>query len=136
MPANGPNGKTIGEQTLDWRSGYIFRYLESMYLKAIKAKEEDFILEVDLPKSWFGLRPITDPNVCISNEIAEAQIEDFESLFAALCKKWQIKKISLKPWEQYMRLYVEAERTIKRMTKSEIEKLLGYKIEIVQEDVI
>lgn len=124
--------KFIRNMGKDWINGYIFSWLETKYKDAIKCHADDFVLAVSIPKSWFGLQGIMSDTVCLPDDDIREYINELEDVASVLCKKWRIKEIEMLPDQQYMTLHAIFERKVKRLTKEQIEKLLGYEIEIVE----
>lgn len=124
--------KFIRNMGKDWINGYIFSWLETKYKDAIKYNADDFVLAVSIPKSWFGLQSVMDDSVRLSEEEVGDYINELEDIASVLCKKWRIKEAEMLPDQQYMTLHAIFVRKVKRLTKGQIEKLLGYEIEIVE----
>lgn len=134
MPAHRiGNSKFIGKQEEAWIDGYIFSNLEKRYLKAIKDKEDSFRMEIDIPKSWFGLQATTSESVTLDPTAINRYVTEMEDMATVLCRRWRVLESKIYPNMQYMRVCLLMDRAIPRLTKSQIEKLLGYEIEIIQE---
>lgn len=128
------NTKMIGQQEEAWIDGYIFSNIEKRYIKALKDKDDNFQVEVDIPKSWFGLQATISKDITLDNTSIDRYLSEIKDMTSVLCKKWKISSLGMYPNMQYMRVYVIMERAIPRLTKRQIEKLLGYEIEIIQEN--
>ena len=98
--------KFIRDMGKDWINGYIFSWLETKYKDAIKYHADDFVLEIPIPKSWFGLQCAMSDTICLSDDAISEYLNELEDVASVFCKKWRIKEAEMLPeedWENFMR---------------------------------
>lgn len=122
-------------QTLEFNIGYAFAKIDKKLFDYIKGGCKGILIgEVSIPKIWFGLSCSTMSNVDISlsekEEIGVRLYDIFENAnpHFYLC-------INIRPDKQYITIdyVITRKEHPKKMTVNEIEKALGYKVEIVSE---
>ena len=127
----------------DFIAGYCYKSIEYSTAKGTNAfkdiPEDGFASNIAFPKVWVGGNPKED----ISNTCFRLKLEDvMQSITDAFVSTFGSKLQFIASWGDYE--YAKAHITInyrvvkqlpKKMTVAEIEKKLGYKIEIVSEDL-
>lgn len=122
------------EQSMDFNIGVIFSCIERAYVKRIKSDIEKYVDTVSIPKVWFGLRPL-NIDFLSSFQVSEL-MQRLNSILEDLTEKskFKIQVSAVLSNRQYIDIeYAITKKSAKKMTVEEIEKALGYKIEIVSE---
>lgn len=120
-------------QSLDFNIGYAFSKIEKTYIREVISNKLD---EVGgnfwIPKCWFGLRPVKSPSIDLAGFCKSDMICHIKEVFGQLAPKYDLW-IKITPDKQYIKFdyIIKKKPEIKKMTVNEIEKILGYKIEIV-----
>ncbi len=127
------------KQSLEFIIGYVFSKIEKKVYEAhINKLPKIEAIEISIPKTWFGLRAIKDKNEdldCFAKCILITSIKQLCLAYNTEKSKYDFN-ISIEPDEQYILITIEGKRTSpKEMTVAEIEKELGYKIKIVNEEI-
>ena len=115
--------------------GYIFGKVEHDILKGFINKEKETHSSVHVPKSWFGLRPVTDITITLSiiqRDAYKMELLDVLESYNTDQRKYKYE-ITIRPDKQYIKFdfhgyYVEP---VKEMTIEQIEQELRYKIKVV-----
>lgn len=125
------------EQNSDFLAGYIFAEIQRIAYKQIKKNPRnineinDYVL---VPKIWFGLKCDKDVNNFIGEGARFTLLNKIYSVLKDLFPKWESIEITCQPHQQYVRFDFTMIRQVpKKLTIEEIEKKLGYKIEIISE---
>ena len=125
------------EQNSDFLTGYIFAEIQRIVYKQIYKnpkdinKINDFVL---VPKIWFGLKSDKSVNNFISGFVRATLLNKISNVLKDLFPKWESIEITCQPQQQYVRFDFTMMRQVpKKLTIEEIEKKLGYKIEIISE---
>lgn len=123
------------KQTLEFNIGFIFSKIERDFFKHTKESSDTFHSAVQVPKVWFGLPCSKWDSVDISLS-DKAQIEQkLYDISDSIFSGWEVR-FYIKPINQYIEInyvFLKKEKP-KKMTVGEIEKALGYKIEIISGD--
>ena len=126
----------------DFIAGYCYKSIEYSTAKGTNAfkdiPEDGFASDVVFPKVWVGGKPKED----ISNTCFRLKMEDvMQSITDAFVSTFGSKLQLIASWTEYKDAnnhisinYRVVKQLPKRMTVAEIEKKLGYKIEIISED--
>ena len=125
------------KKSLDFITGYVYSKIEkkifSAYVNKLSKIEPIYI---SIPKIWFGLRPIRDKAEdvgCFDRNVLITSIKQLCLAYNTEKSKYDFN-LSMEPDKQYILITIEGKRTSpKEMTIAEIEKELGYKIEIIPE---
>ena len=125
------------EQNKEFLAGYIFAEIQRIAYKQIKKNPRnineinDFVL---VPKIWFGLNCDKDVNNFIGEGVKFTLLNKISNVQKDLFPKWESIEITCQPYQQYVRFDFTMIRQVpKKLTVEEIEKKLGYKIEIISE---
>ena len=125
------------EQNKEFLAGYIFAEIQRVVYKQIKKnpktinKINDFVL---VPKIWFGLKCDKNIDNFISEGVRFTLLNILYDVLKDLFPKWESIEITCQPHQQYVRFDFTMIRQVpKKLTVEEIEKKLGYKIEIIPE---
>ena len=128
------------KQSRDFIIGYVFNRMETSVFKELKkipATSDVAIGECEfIPKIWFGLSCSQDVRNDINGcEKHQLKVE-LEKLMTDILPKYETTVVRIVPDAQYIRFdyNVISKPTVKKMTVEEIEKELGYKIEIVSDN--
>ena len=121
----------MGKQSLDFICGVLH---ESM-MKAVCQTNSTFEhigASCLIPKVWFGLPCSKSEDVtlddCTQRHFNCKLVKMSEELFSNKRVTWYFR-----PFKQYIEVKYDIEKSPKKMTVAEIEKELGYRIEIVSE---
>ena len=122
-------------QSLDFITGYVFAKMDRSIFKHFNERPDTLVNSVNVPKIWFGLsscQQVTndikgDEKYLLRENICEALNSIYPRL-KTICER-------IVPEKCYIRFdfKVNYKEQIKKMTVEEIEKELGYKIEIVSD---
>ena len=126
------------EQPLDFIAGYVFARVDKAIFKHFWTYEHknELIVSIDVPKTWFGLTScasVTNDIIGVKKyELIQKLTDTLNSLYPKLdsvCER-------ITPENQYLKFHfkVKYREQVKKMTVEEIEKALGYKIEIVSDN--
>ena len=121
----------------DFILGYIFGKVEKVILQGFINKDKEIHSSVQVPKAWFGLRPVTDIAVNLSliqHDAYKWELRDILEGYNTDQRKYKYE-IIIRPDKQYIKFdfhgyYIEH---VKEMTIEQIEKELGYKIKVVSD---
>ena len=130
---------SVSVKQRDFILGYIFGKVEKDILKGFINKDKEVHSSVQVPKAWFGLRPVTDIAVnlaLVQRDAYKMELLDILDSYNTDQRKYKYE-IIIRPDKQYIKFdfhgyYVES---VKEMTVEQIEKELGYKIKIVADKV-
>lgn len=122
------------QQSMEFIAGYIFNKID-------KQLHENFLYDTvaefdgmaTIPKVWFGLKCSKQDSVDLIYSDKTYFIEKLTACVEEYFPTARIKKLTIEPVNQYIRFsYTFVKHFVKKkMTVNEIEKELGYKIEIV-----
>lgn len=127
------------KQTYEFIAGCVFTKMEATIckeLKRIPATADVNIGNCELiPKIWFGLSSSSNHTNDITGNEKYWLKEKLEMLMEDLLPKFDTTVIKIVPDAQYIRFdyNVVKKAPVKKMTVEQIEKELGYKVEIVSE---
>lgn len=123
------------QQSMEFIAGFIFNKIEKqLHENFIRATAHEFDGMATVPKVWFGLNCSRSHLVDLNYSDKQYFIEKITSCVHEYFPAAEIKNLEIAPVQQYIRFnYTFTKRTPKKMTVSEIEKELGYKVEIVSE---
>lgn len=127
------------KQTCEFIAGCVFTKMEATIckeLKQIPATADVHIGSCELiPKIWFGLPCYSKLTNDITGDEKFWLKEKLERLMEDVFPKFEITIIKIVPDAQYIRFdyNVVKKNSVKKMTVEQIEKELGYKVEIVSE---
>lgn len=122
------------KQSKDFIIGYVFSSIECKVTSLLSANIDTIEGKVQVPKIWFGLscskRLDNTIQDCVSytNPLVKTLYDLYSKVFTYI-------SANLYPQEQYMifEFKVMKEKPKKKMTLKQIEKELGYKIELISE---
>lgn len=123
------------KQSLDFIVGYLFKSMDTSIFKHFSCHKSTLVESHCVPKIWFGLSSCSS----ITNDITEDKeyelIQNLQDTLNALYPKFNTVCERVVPENQYLRFdfKVTPIPEVKKMTIEEIEKELGYKIEIVSD---
>lgn len=122
------------EQTLEFNIGYAFAALDRAFIKCVDEKLDFDFGKVLIPKVWFGYKYWSALEEDILNHIKRDIYTRLYGIFEDIAPKWEVG-LKIDQYKQYIRInYTFAKKEEpKKMTVNEIEKALGYKVEIVSE---
>ena len=122
------------KQTKDFIVGYVFSSIEHKITPLLYTNIDGIEGKVQVPKIWFGLSCSKDPDNTIYN-CASYTCPIVKTLHDLYSKVFTYFLVNLYPKEQYMifEFKVMKEEPKKKMTLGQIEKELGYKIELISE---
>ena len=123
------------ERSIQFIAGYLFSKMDNSFFRVLMTKPEFYSDSQAIPKIWFGLRCSSDPTNDIVGEIKYQLKEALEFSMTEMYPKYETKVTRIIPEKQYIRFdyTITKKEKIKKMTITEIEKELGYKIEIINE---
>ena len=136
------NTHCVKWKTADFIAGYVYRAIEYTASKNTNCfrsvPSNGFASDVCFPKVWVGGKHNEDvENAAFSNKMEDVMQQLTDAFVATYGKHFQL----LARWEEYAfgRANIAINYRIlkqepKKMTVTEIEKALGYKIEIVSEE--
>ena len=123
------------EQSLDFIVGYVFARMDNSIYKHMwtECRKDPLVESFSVPKIWFGLSSCHSYTNDIIGSKKYELIQKLTDTLNALYPKLETVCERIVPEKQYIRFdfRVKYRETIKKMTVSEIEEVLGYKIEIV-----
>ena len=122
------------KQSKDFIIGYVFSSIERKVTSNLSANIDKIEGKVQVPKIWFGLPCSKDPDNTIYDCLSYTNplVKTLHDLYSKVLNYFSVK---LYPQEQYMIFEFKAmkEEPKKKMTLKQIEKELGYKIELISE---
>ena len=112
--------------------------MEKVILKGFINKDKQIEAEVQVPKAWFGLRPIDSITETLSlpiKEVYKMELEEILEAYNTAERKYSYN-IVIYPSQQYMKFECTGQykELVKEMTIEQIEKELGYKIKVVNDN--
>ncbi|MBO5712324.1 MAG: hypothetical protein J6R47_05735 [Acholeplasmatales bacterium] len=124
------------QKSIEWLSGYIYNTLETKCFQILHynnwGKEN---LKIPLAKVLFGLSASKNAEITIDDETKEklyfSILNDINEIFA---DRFNFEILTY-PEAQYIWIEINITRKPKKMTLKEIEHVLGYKIEVIDEPV-
>ena len=123
-------------QTNEFITGYVFAEADRKFVKKMTDNRdlERIVVDVDVPKVWFhmiyALNPSVSAPVYDVSYVTEHVLNTFKDVFT----NWDIDcKSDVNHQYQRFRFYAQKKIERKKVTIEDIEKLLGYRIEIVSE---
>ena len=122
------------KQSKDFIIGYVFSSIERKVTSLLSANTDTIEGKVQVPKIWFGLpcnkNPYNTIYDCVSynNPLVKTLFDLYPKVFTYF-------EVNICPQEQYLVFEFKAirEELKKKMTLKQIEKELGYKIELLSE---
>ena len=125
------------EQSLDFITGYVFARVDRAIFRHFWTyqNKNELTVSIEVVKIWFGLTSCSSVTNDITGdkkyELMQKLTDTLNSLYPkldCLCEK-------IAPENQYLKFHfkVRFKEQVKKMTLEEIEKALGYKIEIVSD---
>ena len=125
------------KKSLDFIIGYVYSKIEKKIFSAhVNKLSKIEPLYISIPKIWYGLRPIKDKAEdvdCFDRSVSLTSMKQLCLAYNTEKSKYEFN-LSMEPDEQYIIITIEGKRiSPKEMTIAEIEKELGYKIEIIPE---
>lgn len=123
------------KQSLSFIAGCLFTKMDRTVFRAIEGKDDNVGDCEFIPKCWFGLTPSKDYTNDIVGDTKYYLKNYVEDIFKQLYKDYDVTIIKVAPDKQYIRFdyNVVKKAPVKKMTVEQIEKELGYKVEIVSE---
>ena len=123
------------KQPLDFIVGYLFSKVDMSIYKHFNVHKRNLIDSQLVPKIWFGLSSCSSVTNDIKGELKYQMKTLLEKTLKDLYPKFETTVIRIVPEKQYIRFdfNVKPVPEVKKMTVEEIEKVLGYKIEIVSD---
>lgn len=121
------------KQTLEFNIGYIFSRIENSIFKHTKEHCDEFFGTIQVPKIWFGINQWGDTDLTLSNKM------ELYNRLHKVCDDMFIhwdNSFYIGSKDQYIMItcHFSKKEQPKKMTVKEIEKALGYKVEIVSGD--
>ena len=131
------------EQSAEFIEGYVFNALERKIIKHDQEKgiEEVFTVETCVPLLWAGIRnyiPLASIGKAKLQAVFNIMVDVAKSLDSKLHDIFLKKEFSTTVAQdrQYIKFFTQVRTdVVKRMTVSEIESALGYKVEIVADEI-
>ena len=125
------------KQSLDFIVGYVFARVDRAIFKHFWKYENknELIVSIEVPKIWFGLTSSHNITNDIVGDKKYEMILKLQDTLNALYPKLHTVCERVVPERQYIRFdfKVKYREQVKKMTVEEIERQLGYKIEIVSD---
>ena len=123
------------QQSLPFITGCLFQKMDTNILKKLKAGDTPIRDCEFIPKVMFGL---TCSHSAVNDILGDQKMFIKNTLEDALCDmypQFEITVVKIVPDKQYIRFdYTVVKKVpVKKMTVEQIEKELGYKVEIVSE---
>lgn len=126
------------KQSLDFIIGYVFARVDRALFKHFWKYEnkEELKVSIEVPKIWFGLPSHNNITNDITGNDKYGMIQKLNDTLNDLYPKLDSICEKITPEKQYLKFHfrVKYKEQIKKMTVEEIEKELGYKIEIVSDN--
>lgn len=123
-------------QTNEFITGYVFAEAERKFVKRIKENPEleHIVVDVDVPKCWFHMIQALNPSVSAPVHDVSYITEHVLNALTDVLIKWDFDCTSdVNHQYQRFRFYAQKKIERKKVTVEDIEKILGYRIEIVSE---
>ena len=123
------------EQSIPFIVGYLFSKVDMSIYKHFNAHKRNLIDSQLVPKIWFGLSSCSSVTNDIKGELKYQMKMLLEKTLKDLYPKFETTVIRIVPEKHYIRFdfNVKPIPEVKKVTIEEIEKALGYKIEIVSD---
>lgn len=125
------------KQPLDFIAGYVFARMDKAMFKHFWTYEHknELIVSIEVPKTWLGLTSCSSVTNDITGDKKYELIQKLNDTLNSLYPKLDSVCERITPENQYLKFHfrVKYREQIKKMTVEEIEKELGYKIEIVSD---
>ena len=123
------------KQSLDFIVGYLFKSMDTSIFKHFNCHKSTLVESHCVPKIWFGLSSCSSITNDITGDKKYELIQKLQDTLNALYPKFNTICERVVPEHQYIRFdfKVTPIPEVKKMTIEEIEKALGYKIEIVSD---
>ena len=122
------------KQSKDFIIGYVFSSIEHKITPLLYTNIDGIESKVQVPKIWFGLSCSKNPANTIYDCVSYTCpiVKTLHDLYSKVLTYFEV---NLYPKEQYMIFEFKAmkEEPKKKMTLGQIEKELGYKIELISE---
>lgn len=123
-------------KSVSFITGYLFNIVEKNLIKHINANDipnnSVWVSSASIPKIWFGLTGSSSVSNDIDDITKSELMLNLERVMNEVFTKWVAEVVYIVPKKQYIEFgfTVKKKEIIKKMTIAEIEKELGYKIEI------
>ena len=123
------------EQSIPFIVGYLFSKMDVSITKHFNVHKRNLIESHCVPKIWFGLSSCSSITNDVKGELKHQMKMLLEKTLKDLYPKFETTVIRIVPEQQYIRFDFDVKPIpeVKKMTVEEIEKALGYKIEIVSD---
>lgn len=125
------------KQSLDFIVGYVFARADKAIFKHFWTYEHknELLVSIEVPKIWFGLPSHNNITNDITGDKKYELMQKLTDTLNALYPKLDSICEKITPEKQYLKFHfrVKYKEQVKKMTVEEIEKELGYKIEIVSD---
>lgn len=123
------------KQSLDFIVGYLFKSMDNSIFKHFNCHKSTLVESHSVPKIWFGLSSCSSFTNDITEDKKYELIQKLQDVLNDLYPKFNTICERVVPEQQYIRFdfKVTPIPEVKKMTVEEIEKELGYKIEIVSD---
>ena len=123
------------EQSIPFIVGYLFKSMDSSIFKHFDCNKTTLVESHCVPKIWFGLSPSSCYTNDIKGEIKHQMKIMLEKVLQDLYPELKTEVVRITPEKHNIRFdfKVTPIPEVKKMTIKEIEKELGYKIEIVSD---
>ena len=122
------------KQSKDFIVGYVFSSIERKVTSLLSADVYTIEGKVQVPKIWFGLPCNKDPDNTIYDCLSYTNplVKTLHDLYPKVLTYFEV---NICPREQYLIFEFKAmrEEPKKKMTLGQIEKELGYKVELISE---
>ena len=123
------------KQSLEFIVGYLFKSMDNSIFKHFNCYKGTLVESHCVPKIWFGLTPCSSITNDITGDMKYELIQKLQDTLNDVYPKFNTICERVVPEKQYIRFdfKVTPIPEVKKMTIEEIEKALGYKIEIVSD---
>ena len=123
------------KQSLDFIVGYLFKSMYTSIFKHFNCHKSTLVESHCVPKIWFGLSSCSSITNDITGDKKYELIQKLQDTLNDVYPKFNTICERVVPEKQYIRFdfKVTPIPEVKKMTIEEIEKALGYKIEIVSD---
>ena len=125
------------KQSMDFIVGYVFARVDRAVFKHFwKYENKDaLIVSIEVPKTWFGLTSCSSVTNDITSDKKYEMIQKLNDTLNDLYPKLNSMCEKITPENQYLKFHfrIDYREQVKKMTVEEIERQLGYKIEIVSD---
>ena len=126
------------KQSLDFIVGYVFAKVDKGIFKHFWTYEHknELLVSIDVPKIWFGLTSCSSVTNDITGDKKYELIQKLTDTLNSLYPKLDCVCDKITPENQYLKFHfrVKYREQVKKMTVAEVEKALGYKVEIVSDN--